>query len=128
MMRRMVRRMMRRGDDRGSMAIELVGFVPVLALLTLLLVQGFLAATAVSSAQQAARDGARAASLGRDVGTAVDAQLPSWVRLQNLYQDTCPGAGECVAVEVRIPIGFPGITVRDVTVTRTAEFPRGERG
>jgi len=105
------------------MTVELIGFVPVLTLITLLLVQGFLAAVAVTSAEQAARDGARAASLGRDVNTAVDAQLPSWVRLERLDRYAC--AGECVAVEVRIPIGFPGITVRELTVTRTAEFPRG---
>jgi len=110
-------------SDRGSMSVELIGFVPVLTLVTLLLVQGFLAAAAVTSAQQAARDGARAASLGRDVSLAVDDQIPSWVTLENLDRYAC--SGECVAVEVRIPIGIPGITVQDLTVTRTAEFPRG---
>jgi hypothetical protein len=112
-------------SDRGSMAVELVGFVPLLALITLLLVQGFLAATAVTSAMQAARDGARAWSLGRDVQLAVDAQLPSWVRLQDVDQYSCDGECLGVAVEVRIPIGIPGITVQDLTVTRHAEFPRG---
>lgn len=109
--------------DRGSMSVELVGFLPVLAMVTLLLVQGFLAAGAVSSAQQAARDGARAAALGRSVVSAVDAQLPDWVRLERLDAYGCDG--ECVSVEVRVPIGVPGITTSDLTVTRTAEFPRG---
>lgn len=110
-------------SDRGSMSVELVAFVPALVLVTLLVVQGFLAATAVSSAQAAARDGARAAGLGRDVAAAVHAQVPDWVRVERLDRYGC--AGECVAVEVRIPIGVPGITVSDLTVTRTAEFPRG---
>lgn len=111
------------GSDRGSMAVELVAFVPIIALVTLIVVQGFLAVTAVSSAQDAARDGARAASLGRSVDDAVHAQLPDWIRLERLERWGC--GGECVSVEVRIPIGVPGVTTSSVTVTRTAELPRG---
>ena len=109
--------------DRGSMSVELVGFVPALVLITLLLAQGFLAAAAVSATQSAARDGARAASLGQDVHAAVHAAVPDWIRVEGIDRYACDGA--CVSVEVRIPIGLPGVTSSNVTVERSAEFPDG---
>ena len=115
------------GDtERGSMAIELVGFVTVLVFVTILLVQGFMVVSVMSSAQQAARDGARAQMGGGSAGAAVHAQLPDWITVQDIR--TGAGAvagctGQCVAVEVRVPLGLPGWSSKDVTVVRTAELP-----
>lgn len=53
-----------RRDERGILDIELVTFIPILVLVTMFLVQGFLAVSTVTSVSAAARDGARAAMLG----------------------------------------------------------------
>ena len=61
--KRLIRRL--RHEERGVLDIELIGFVPILVLVTMFLVQGFLAVSTVTSVSAAARDGARAAMLGR---------------------------------------------------------------
>lgn len=116
--------MRRTRRDDGAMSVELVAFVPILAIVTLLLVQGFIALSSVSSIENAARDGARAASLGRDAGQAVRAQLPDRLILDDVSRYPC-GSGQCVSVEARVPVGVPGIAVHHVTVTRSVAFPRG---
>ena len=87
------------------------------------LVQGFLAVSTVTSVSAAARDGARAAMLGRSPEQAAHEALPDWVRLESV-SDSC-GSGHCVQVTARVPIGIPSITSERVTVTRTAYFPEG---
>ena len=57
--RRLLRRLRR--SERGVLDIELVLFVPLLVIITLFLIQGFLAVSTVTSVSAAARDGARAA-------------------------------------------------------------------
>lgn len=112
-----------RHDERGVLDIELIGFVPILVLVTMFLVQGFFAVSTVTSVSAAARDGARAAMLGRSSEQAAQEALPSWVRLESV-SDGC-GSGHCVQVTARVPIGIPSITSERVTVTRTAYFPEG---
>jgi hypothetical protein len=113
--------------ERGSMAIELVAIVPVLVLVTILCIEGFLASAAAGAAQKAARDGARADGMGRDgVGAALDS-LPDWVRNPKVSQgsaakDGC--AGICYRVEVEVPLVVPGFSTGVVTVVRSAELPR----
>ena len=112
-----------RHEERGVLDIELIGFVPILVLVTMFLVQGFFAVSTVTSVSAAARDGARAAMLGRSSEQAAQEALPSWVRLESV-SDGC-GSGRCVQVTARVPIGIPSITSERVTVTRTAYFPEG---
>lgn len=112
-----------RHDERGVLDIELIGFVPILVLVTMFLVQGFFAVSTVTSVSAAARDGARAAMLGHSPEQAAQEALPSWVRLESV-SDGC-GSGHCVQVTARVPIGIPSITSERVTVTRTAYFPEG---
>ena len=112
-----------RHEERGVLDIELIGFVPILVLVTLFLVQGFFAVSTVTSVSAAARDGARAAMLGRSPEQAAHEALPDWVRLESV-SDGC-GSGHCVQVTARVPIGIPSITSERVTVTRTAYFPEG---
>ena len=97
--------------------------MPILVLVTMFLVQGFLAVSTVTSVSAAARDGARAAMLGRSPEQAAHEALPDWVRLESV-SDGC-GSGHCVQVTARVPIGIPSITSERVTVTRTAYFPEG---
>ena len=112
-----------RYDERGVLDIELIGFVPILVLVTMFLVQGFFAVSTVTSVSAAARDGARAAMLGHSPEQAAQEALPSWVRLESV-SDGC-GSGHCVQVTARVPIGIPAITSEHLTVTRTAYFPEG---
>ena len=108
-----------RHEERGVLDIELIGFVPILVLVTLFLVQGFFAVSTVTSVSAAAR----AAMLGRSPEQAAHEALPDWVRLESV-SDSC-GSGHCVQVTARVPIGIPSITSERVTVTRTAYFPEG---
>ena len=108
------------------MSIELVGFATILVFVTILLVQGFMVVSTISSAQQAARDGARAQMTGGSASAAVHAQLPDWVTVQDIRTGSAAVAGcagRCVSVEVQIPLGFPGWSSKNVTVVRTAELP-----
>ena len=55
--KRLIRRL--RHEERGVLDIELIGFVPILVLVTMFLVQGFFAVSTVTSVSAAARDGAQ---------------------------------------------------------------------
>ena len=106
---------MLRHDERGVLDIELVGFIPALVIVLLLLLQGFLAVSTVTSTSAAARDGARSAT------AAAENSLPDWVTLQSVTDDC--GNDHCVQVTARVPIGLPAFTTEHITVTRTAYFP-----
>nr|WP_081296430.1 TadE/TadG family type IV pilus assembly protein [Actinomyces oris] len=112
-----------RRNERGILDIELAAFIPILVLVTIFLVQGFFAVSTVTSVSAAARDGARAAMLGRSPEQAARDALPKWVQLESV-SDTCKDK-HCVKVTARVPIGIPSFTSKNVTVTRTADFPKG---
>ena len=123
----MTRALRRRLDDagardEGSTAIELVGIVFMLVVVTCLLVQGLVIAQAGAATQKAARDGARALALGRDANSATRAELPDWAQVERI--SSSGGESARVEVEIRVPIVLPGITSRSFTVTRNAEMPR----
>ncbi|MBF5080227.1 hypothetical protein F1641_00245 [Quadrisphaera sp. INWT6] len=111
--------------DAGSLAVELVAVVPVLLVVTLLCVQGFGAVSAVEATQRAARDAARAASLGEDPVAAARADLPLAGELRRV--STGGGCGDvCVRVDVEVPLGVPGfVTLVRLPVSRTAAMPAG---
>lgn len=120
------RRLRRRDDDRGSIAIELTAFVPIMVVAVIILIQGFLVVGSIVSAQQAARDGARALMTGDSASAAVSQQLPGWAQVQavRIGDNAIAGCmGQCVEVELRVPLGFPGWTSEQVTVARSAELP-----
>lgn len=119
--KRLSRRLRR--NERGILDIELAAFIPILVLVTIFLVQGFFAVSTVTSVSAAARDGARAAMLGRSPEQAARDALPKWVQLESV-SDTCKDK-HCVKVTARVPIGIPSFTSKNVTVTRTADFPKG---
>lgn len=104
--------------ERGSASVELIAFVPILFLVTVLIIQGFIAMSAVSAAQASARDGARALAAGTSATSAANASLPSWLKPASV---TSCGSG-CVTVTVDIPVGVPPVTVTHVQVSRSATF------
>lgn len=109
-------------DETGSTAIELVGVVFILVVVTCLLVQGLVIAQAGAATQKAARDGARALALGRDASVATRAELPEWAQVERI--SSSGGDSARVEVEIRVPIILPGITSHSFTLTRDAEMPR----
>lgn len=122
-----------RRRDYGSVAVELVAVIPILVVVTILCVQGFLAAATASTAAKAARDAARAAMrAGPGAGYAAAQQtLPRWAELRSISWGgaAVPGcAGTCARVEVAVPLVVTGFSTGFVTVSRSAELPRGERG
>lgn len=117
--------MRRARQDAGSLSVELVAVVPLLLVVTLLCVQGFGAVSAVEATQRAARDAARAASLGEDPAAAARADLPPAAELRRV--STGGSCGDvCVRVDVEVPLGVPGVmTLARLPLSRTAAMPAG---
>jgi len=115
-LRRALRRAPRRRDDRGSSAIEMLGLVPVFVAVVLAVLQVVAVGMTAHAANQAVRDGARAASLGRSVPAAVDASLPNGLRAAQISYP---------AGAVRIDVPVPKIAIfPSFTVSRQAVMPR----
>ncbi len=106
----------RQHRESGSSALEVAALAPIIALVAMALVQAAFAAYGITATQTAAREGARASSLNRDVGTAVDNALPSW--LPATVETFGPGHG--VRVHVDLPDLIPGT---NLIVTREAVLP-----
>lgn len=104
----------RGSGERGTASIEVVGLVPLLVLLALLVLQLGVAGWTASQTQEAARQAARAQSLGGDARTAAEDALPGALEVEDLSSD-----GEEVRLRVRIPVVsvLPGFTVeREATM------------
>ncbi|TQJ89666.1 TadE/TadG family type IV pilus assembly protein [Streptomyces sp. SLBN-31] len=95
----------RRRRDAGQVAIEYLGFLPVLLLVALAGVQLGLIAYAAQQAGTAARAGARAASLQQAAGAAC-AQA---VNLDATCESADLGTEVRVTSHVTIPVLFPGL-------------------
>jgi len=95
----------RRRRDRGQVAIEYLGFIPILLLVALAGVQLGLVAYAAQQAGTAARAGARSASLERDWA----ADCANAVSLQASCDKADLGTEVRVTSRVRIPIVLPGL-------------------
>jgi hypothetical protein len=106
----------------GQASVELVGLVFAMLLVALLAIQGITVAQTASIAQEAARNGARALSLGQDWEAAVELTIPDGLSLQDMTPDVDDGTAR-VRVEVSAPLGLAGMEIVDVALTRTAAFP-----
>ncbi|MFF3498930.1 TadE/TadG family type IV pilus assembly protein [Streptomyces sp. NPDC003247] len=95
--------------DRGQVALEYLGFVPVLLLVALAAVQLGLIAYTAQQAGTAARAGARSASLDKGAQQACQGAVSSW--LAGGTNCTSAGLGDEVRVTagVTIPSVIPGI-------------------
>lgn len=104
-------------EDRGSASIELVGLMPVVVIACLILFQGAAAVFAIQGTTDAARQAARADSLGQDPRAAAEAALPGGLEVDRLESY---GPGHGIRISVRIPDLLPG---PGLTVTREAVLP-----
>ncbi|EGX59556.1 septum site-determining protein [Streptomyces zinciresistens K42] len=118
----------RKARDRGQVALEYLGFVPVLLLVALAGIQVGLIAYAAQQAGTAARAGARAASLEQSAQAACSNAVSDWLTV------TCGagGGGDEVTVTavVRIPSVVPGWQFDPAEKTATMPLDRtgAERG
>ncbi|MFF3715157.1 TadE/TadG family type IV pilus assembly protein [Streptomyces prasinus] len=92
-----------RHRDRGQVAIEYLGFLPVLLIVALAGVQLGLIAYTAQQAGTAARAGARSASLGEAAGPACAVAVSDWLATD------CRGAGGGDEVTVTATITIPSI-------------------
>lgn len=110
-------------QERGSVAIEIIGFVAMLTIVAGLCIQGLYVSQVGATAQQAARDGARAYAMGQDGLAAAERQVPGWMQVEDITATSSSDA-VTVAVTLRVPFGLPSITTGQVVVTRDAVMPR----
>lgn len=110
-------RFARRSGQAGQATLELVALLPVVLLLTGLMLQLGAVIWAITDTTEAARQGARAASMGQDGCSAARAALSGSLT----FAAPCsPGSGS-VALAVDAPILIPGFP--DVTIRRAADLP-----
>ena len=112
------------GWETGQSTFELIGYTFAVLVVAVMCVQAVYVSQAAATAQQAARDGARAYTLGQPVGSAVDAQLPGWLEEEGSPRVTFPTASSVkVEVTVHIPVMMGNRKVGTVTMSRSAEMP-----
>ncbi len=105
----------RRGDERGSMAVELVILTPVLMLFVMLIVACGRYVAVQGDMQATARDAVRAASLQRDADSA--RAVAGLVISQSLDRDTaCSGftlsgfvAGGTARIDLDCSVSYAGL-------------------
>ncbi|MFE1174799.1 TadE family protein [Streptomyces sp. NPDC058773] len=116
------------GRDRGQASIEFLGFLPVLLIVGLAVVQLGLAAYAVQQAGTGARAAARTASMDEadreaDPQAAGRAAMSSWVAKGATVSVGGGGDAVTATARVRIPSIVPGVDDFG-TASRTATMPR----
>lgn len=103
--------------DEGSASLEAAALLPVLAVVVTLLLQGAAALWTISAANSAARQAARAASLGQDPLAAAEGALLGGLRLEAV-ETYGPDSG------VRIHVSVPRVSVLPrISISRSAEMP-----
>ena len=111
----MSRRRQRR--ERGSVSIEIVMLVPVMVMVATFVLQLGVAGWTASQTEKAARQSARAQSLGENPVSAAQGALPGALRIAAIN-----ASGEAVALRVDVPRVslLPRFTVeRSVSMPRT---------
>ncbi|MEV7077419.1 TadE/TadG family type IV pilus assembly protein [Streptomyces sp. NPDC093516] len=112
----------RRVRDRGQVAIEYIGFLPILLLVALAAVQLGLIAYTAQQAGTAARAGARSASLDGPSEADCKAAVSSWLAGGTSCSPPIGGDEVTVTATVQIPSVVPGWDF-DPAV-KTATMPR----
>ncbi|MBZ6248090.1 pilus assembly protein [Streptomyces olivaceus] len=110
-----------RRRDRGQVAIEYLGFLPVLIAVGMAVVQLGLVAYTAQQAGTAARAGARSASLQESAQGACAAAVSSWLADGIDCPPSYGGEEVTVTATVGIPSIVPGWDFGDAT--RTATMP-----
>ncbi|MDN0195449.1 TadE/TadG family type IV pilus assembly protein [Streptomyces sp. S.PNR 29] len=98
----------RRHRDRGQVALEYLGFIPILLLVAMAAVQLGLIAYTAQQAGTAARTGARSASLDEDYQGDCRAAISDWLADGTTCSSAYGGDEVTVTAEVTIPSIIPG--------------------
>ncbi|MGW5129967.1 TadE/TadG family type IV pilus assembly protein [Streptomyces sp. NPDC004135] len=112
----------RAGCDRGQVAIEYIGFLPILLLVALAAVQLGLIAYTAQQAGTAARAGARSASLAGPHEADCRAAVSSWLADGTSCPASIGGDEVTVTASVQIPSLVPGWDFGPAV--KTATMPR----
>ncbi|UQA93360.1 TadE/TadG family type IV pilus assembly protein [Streptomyces halobius] len=125
--RRVPARLRGRGRDRGQASIEFLGFLPILLIVALAVVQLGLGAYAVQQAGTGARAAARTASMDEadrtaDPQTAGRAAMSGWLADDATISVTGGGGSVHATATVRIPSLIPGVDFG--SARRGATMPR----
>ncbi|WP_149183881.1 TadE/TadG family type IV pilus assembly protein [Streptomyces sp. TRM49041] len=116
---------MRTRDDRGQVAVEFTGLVPVVLGTLLLLWQATLIGYTYALAGNAADEAARAGAVGGDCQAAAQSRLSgAWTATAS-----CARSGDLVTADVSlgVPVLFPGVTLPfTVQAHAAAANERGE--
>ncbi|MEU3427022.1 TadE/TadG family type IV pilus assembly protein [Streptomyces gardneri] len=100
----------RDGDDRGQVAIEFLGMVPLILLTLALLWQVVLVGYTYTLAANAADEGARACAVGGDYNEAALRHLDGAWRDGAAVGGCSPSGGMAnLTVVVSVPVLFPGV-------------------
>ncbi|SCK57702.1 TadE-like protein [Streptomyces sp. AmelKG-D3] len=111
--------------DRGQVALEYLGFLPLLLLVALLAIQLGIAAYAANQAGTAARAGARTAAsydAHGDPEAAARGALSGWVEANGFSYSQSGFEDITATVAIKVPSLVPGIG--PWTATRSATMPR----
>lgn len=118
--------MRRLGGDRGVYTIELVGLIPIFALIGLFAFQLAAIGGAMSMAENAARAGSRVSGQGGNAEAAalgaVDPDMRSRTRVGGA-SCSAPAISERITVCIDVPIVIPIIDLDITTVERGATLP-----
>ncbi|GGT83300.1 MULTISPECIES: TadE/TadG family type IV pilus assembly protein [Streptomyces] len=117
-----------RDDDRGQVAVEFLGMVPLILLTLVLLWQCVLVGYTYTLAGNAADEAARAGAVGDDCGEAGMRHLDgAWEAGANVR---CEPGTDLFHAEVRlqVPVLFPGAVSFPFSVTGEAGAVQEERG
>ncbi|MDN3247648.1 TadE/TadG family type IV pilus assembly protein [Streptomyces mutabilis] len=105
--------------DRGQVAIEYLGFLPILIIVAMAAVQLGLIAYTAQQAGTAARAGARSASLDEGAGQACAAAVSDWLADGTDCGTAAGGDEVTVTATVDIPSIVPGWDFGNATKTAT---------
>ncbi|MEU3920145.1 TadE/TadG family type IV pilus assembly protein [Streptomyces sp. NPDC029004] len=117
--------MTRRRDDKGATAVEYIGFLPILILIGICLVQFGLAAYAMQQAGTAARTAARISSQSNDDGAAKaagEAAVSDLIKSGTRVDMSGSADDARATATVDIPSVIPGFSFDPVK--RTSTMPR----
>jgi hypothetical protein len=114
-----------RDADRGQVAIEYLGFLPILIIVAMAAVQLGLIAYTAQQAGTAARAGARGASLQESAQEACHTAVSGWLADGTDCPPSYGGDEVTVTASVDIPSIVPGWDFGDAT--RTATMPLDHR-
>ena len=106
-----------KAGERGSAAVEAAVLIPLAMGVLVVIVQIFAMAYASHGVSQAARDGARAYSLGQSPQSAAAASLPNGVSLVSV---STYGPDHGVTVTARAP---SIVVITDRTISRSVTMP-----